>query len=241
MELQEKAEGKEKARIKDIRKREENKNQWRIWKFVSSDLRSTAVLVVETIQEGQKIRISERVELERAIMECLSKRFSLTTNSFSMSSTFTSSVGYLAERKGAEQILSGEIPEELNKNLDVTEFLKLLSIQGLQRKISSEIRPKDFINFWRKAKESTSSSFSGLHFGHYKCIVETEALVEFNAMFLNTVINTSTVLDRWKNGLSVMLEKIKGNINVDKLRGILLMEADYNFVSKLRIDVSFMN
>ena len=99
MELQEKYEGEEKARIKDIRKREENKNQWRIWKFVSSDLRSTAVLAVETIKEVQKIRISERVELERAIMECLSKRFSLTTNSFSISSTFTSSVGYLAERK----------------------------------------------------------------------------------------------------------------------------------------------
>ena len=29
-----------------------------------------------------------------------------------------------------------------------------------------------------------------------------------------------------------MLEKLKGNINVDKLRAILLMEADYNFLNK---------
>ena len=38
-----------------------------------------------------------------------------------------------------------------------------------------------------------------------------------------------------------MLEKVKGNINVEKLRGILLMEADYKFVSKLLIGVRLMN
>ena len=30
-----------------------------------------------------------------------------------------------------------------------------------------------------------------------------------------------------------MLEKIKGNIKVDKLRAILLMEADFNLINKL--------
>ena len=30
-----------------------------------------------------------------------------------------------------------------------------------------------------------------------------------------------------------MLEKTTGNIQVDKLRAILLMEADFNFLSKL--------
>ena len=94
-----------------------------------------------------------------------------------MSHTFTSSVGYLAEKEGAEQILSGEIPAELKLNADVTEFLSSLSVEAFRRMISSEIGPKDYIKFWRKAKKSTSSSFSGLHFGHYKSIVEMEDLV----------------------------------------------------------------
>ena len=34
-----------------------------------------------------------------------------------------------------------------------------------------------------------------------------------------------------------MLEKLKGNINVEKLQGILLMETDYNFLSKLFLGV----
>ena len=150
-------------------------------------------------------------------------------------------MGYLAEKEGARQILSGEISAGINYNSDIIEFLSLLSIPSLQRNISSEIRSEDFVNFWHKAKERTSSSFSGLHFGHYKCISDTKELVEFNSEFLNIVVNTGIVLERWTKVLSIMLEKTKGNINVEKLRGILLMEADYNFISKLLIEVRLMS
>ena len=37
---------------------------------------------------------------------------------------------------------------------------------------------------------------------------------------------------RWSRGLSVMLEKIRGCLVVNKLRSILLMEADFNAVNK---------
>ena len=40
-------------------------------------------------------------------------------------------------------------------------------------------------------------------------------------------------LKRLAKGLTVMLEKIEGNIRVDKLRAILLMEADFNQMNKL--------
>lgn len=39
-------------------------------------------------------------------------------------------------------------------------------------------------------------------------------------------------LPRWRNGLSVMLEKKKGVIEASKLRAILLMEADFNSGNK---------
>ena len=105
------------------------------------------MLAVEATQEGKTVKILERVQLERAIMQCLSKRFSLTTNLLSMSTTFTSSVGYLAEKTGADRILSGDIPPELNYNAEATDFLSLLSIQGLRRNIYSEITPKYYVNF----------------------------------------------------------------------------------------------
>ena len=36
------------------------------------------------------------------------------------------------------------------------------------------------------------------------------------------------------------MKKIKGNINLEKLQGILLMEADYNFISKLLLEIRLM-
>jgi hypothetical protein len=38
--------------------------------------------------------------------------------------------------------------------------------------------------------------------------------------------------DRWGHGLQVMLEKVAGVALVNKLRAILLMEGDFNYMNK---------
>ncbi len=48
-------------------------------------------------------------------------------------------------------------------------------------------------------------------------------------------------LERWANGLSVMLEKIYGCSLVNNLRAILLMEADFNFSNKVVYGVRIMD
>ena len=76
---------------------------------------------------------------------------------------------------------------------------------------------------------------SGLLFGNYKCAVDSPLLTAVHTLFSQLTVVRGISLRRWACGLSVMLEKVKGNINVEKLRGILLMEADYNFINKLLI------
>ena len=46
-------------------------------------------------------------------------------------------------------------------------------------------------------------------------------------------IRNRSPLVRWLNGLSLMLEKSKGNIQVEKLRALLLLEADLNAFHKI--------
>ena len=53
-------------------------------------------------------------------------------------------------------------------------------------------------------------------------------------------IASRSVIEKWMKGILGMLEKLKGNFNVDNLRGILLMELDYNFLSKLLLGVILM-
>ena len=48
-------------------------------------------------------------------------------------------------------------------------------------------------------------------------------------------------LQRWAHGMSVMLEKIKVDTRVDKLRAILLVEADFNQLNKLMFGHRMIN
>ena len=92
---------------------------------------------------------------------------------------------------------------------------------------------RDYQAHWKWSKECTSSSISGLHFGHWKAAAESNFLSKLHALFTDIVVSTGYSPIRWQQGLSVMLEKKKGVHIPSKLHAILLMEADFNFPNKL--------
>ena len=53
---------------------------------------------------------------------------------------------------------------------------------------------------------------------------------------MSTIVTaTGYSFDRWQNGLTVLLEKKEGLRIIQKLRAILLMEADFNMVNKIMV------
>jgi hypothetical protein len=85
---------------------------------------------------------------------------------------------------------------------------------------------------WKKVKEDTSLSQSGLHFGHYIAGMDCDYILQFHALLVLLTLKKGIALERWSNRLSVMLEKMFGMRLVSKLRAILLMEADFNAMNK---------
>jgi len=81
---------------------------------------------------------------------------------------------------------------------------------------------------WRQAREATSSSPSGIHFGHYMASMFNSTITIFNARLANLGFTTGYSLKRWQAGLNVMLEKQQGNLNIEKLCIILLFEGNFN-------------
>ncbi len=81
--------------------------------------------------------------------------------------------------------------------------------------------------------EETSSSESGLHFGHYKAGGKSDIIAHYNAARVTVTLAHAIQLERWSRGLSVMREKTLGVTLVSKLRAILLMEADFNATNKI--------
>jgi hypothetical protein len=73
---------------------------------------------------------------------------------------------------------------------------------------------------------------SRCHRGHYKAASYGRYLLAMHAAKLTLAASTSIPLARWGNGLTVLLEKVFGNINIDKMWAIHLLEADYIWLNK---------
>jgi len=72
------------------------------------------------------------------------------------------------------------------------------------------------------------SAPSAVHFRHYIAGTFNPTIAIFNARLANLGFTTGYLLKRWRMGLNVILEKMAGNFNVEKLRIILLFERDFN-------------
>jgi hypothetical protein len=90
------------------------------------------------------------------------------------------------------------------------------------------IMPEDFKHFWRKVNEFTSSSMSGVRYGHYKAAIQDILSTEILAQQLTVIARSGIPPESWSVGLQVMLEKIAGVCFVKKLQAIQLYEADFN-------------
>ena len=87
-------------------------------------------------------------------------------------------------------------------------------------------------------KESTSTSPSGLHLGHYKCPFKhvdeddrsslATRLYNIKAHFVNLSLRYGIIYKRWLQINAVMIEKIPGIYHIDKLRPLHIFEGDLN-------------
>ena len=85
---------------------------------------------------------------------------------------------------------------------------------------------------WKHKQESTSSSQSGLHFGHYVSGANSDLISDMHALKYSIALHHGIALSRWKSGLCVMLGKSPSVRLISKLRAILLMKADFNAANK---------
>jgi len=63
----------------------------------------------------------------------------------------------------------------------------------------------------------TSSSASGIHFGHYIAGTFNPEILVVNATLADIPLHTGFSYDCWKKGLNIMIEMSAGDFNVEKL------------------------
>ena len=216
-----------------ILRTEESRRCWRAINTSRGKKPQNGISAVDVNINGTWTRITKQDEVENAIMKNNSARFNLTVETPLMQPSVTANLGYLADSSLAQEILDGKY--EPNEDLDpyTNTFLSYIGTRQALPTLPAAITADDFKSYWKAARERTASSLSGRHFGHYKAAATSPFLCNIHASFQSAASQYGIYMSRWTKGLTVMLEKVENVIRVDKLRAILLMEADFNFINKL--------
>ncbi|KAI2513961.1 hypothetical protein MHU86_345 [Fragilaria crotonensis] len=89
-----------------------------------------------------------------------------------------------------------------------------------------QISEDDLFKGFRHWPESTSTSPSGRHLGHYKAIIQHPDLLLCTVQFLNIAITRGIAIPRWCHATNVLIEKDPGRPRINRLRIIHLFEAE---------------
>jgi hypothetical protein len=109
----------------------------------------------------------------------------------------------------------------------------MLYLRLSSKSIETTVSIFDYQDYWQGANEAISSSYSRIHFGHYKAASFDRNLSTLHAAKLSTCAKKGIPLARWGIGLTVLLEKTQGNNNIHKMWAIMLLEGDFNYYMKL--------
>ena len=75
--------------------------------------------------------------------------------------------------------------------------------------MQAEMTVEDSCKIFRKTKDSTASSPSGIHYGHYIAASECPELAAVNTIFMVTPFKAGKPLTRWTNSLHYMIQKLR--------------------------------
>jgi Reverse transcriptase (RNA-dependent DNA polymerase) len=180
----------------------------------------------------------EPAKLEQALLQHCHTQYRKAAESPFGSGPLQELLGYNGLTQASDYILAGTLFENYDPITfpEVKHFITEMVIPKELHHcnhINTEISEADFSKGIRKWRESTSTSPSGRHLGHYKAALKDRELTRGYSMMLNLPIRLGFSPQRWQQAISVLLEKDKGNPKIHRLRIIHLFEADYNLFLKL--------
>ena len=189
-------------------------------------------MVQVTQADGSIVEATSKKAVHAAIWDNIhDKRFILAEKAPICKGKLRGDFGYMAITPAAAAVLDGTYicPEGTDDGTrDLFEEIASLRQQIPENSVSMTLTGKRWQQRWRKAKEKTSSSESGIHFGYYIAGVQSDIISQHDAINTTLCNKWGISLDRWGRGMSCMLEKIPGCCLIEKLRSIILMEADFN-------------
>ena len=200
--------------------------------------------------EGWKVLSDETMITSRLLLRN-GTHLSMSGDSPFARGPLAEAIGLDGEGDGVEDMLNGTFDTDregldgIAASSEMRSFIKALQIPTSKltgdpvHTMQTDMTVEDSIEIFSGTKESTSSSPSGIHYGHYIAACENELLAAVNHIFMLTPFKVGRPLTRWVNSLHCMIQKMK-LAYVTKLRIVQLYEADFNTMLKFLLGYKLM-
>ena len=234
-----------KTALKQLQLREKQRAEARTIKRANGKLRANSglpmVIAPDPATRGQtRKECYTKQDIEEACIEENKRRFWQASDTPFMKPPIFDKVGPLGLGPGADEILeTGTLtldPGDEPLDDDTVQYIKQLQCPDHVTDLplsEAQITTTKNAQSWKAAKEATSSGDPLLHYGHCKATALHPHLGEFETFMRNIPFITGYSPQRWKRAVNVELLKKPGNFNVERLRTILLMEAQWNNNNKI--------
>jgi hypothetical protein len=182
--------------------------------------------------------VAERDQIERHLLDYNKASFRAASESPCGKGLIHDALTFSSLSPASINLLEGEVPQDWHHDDNVLrEFLASFAIPDKVRdagEIPTEITGDDVQYGFKHWRETTTTSPSGRHLGHYRSLIQHPVLLSCFVKFMNISVQSGISIPRWSQAINVMIEKEIGQPRINRLRIIHLFEADFNFFLKLQ-------
>ena len=220
--------------IKNMVRIEEQRDSARRIRYMNGTIRHSSGLTraVAPNENGEWVEMNTKYAMEEALRSENNRRFTQANDTPLMRGRIYDEFGTIPSQEITSAILDGTYIAPHDTAPEVNEVLTYLQLKD---SASAVWKPKPLTVEeckigWKNTTEKVSSAAKyGTHMGHWKAGFQNDHIAAIHTTMANVPYQTGYSPRRWQYGVNVMLEKEKGNARVDRLRTILLYEADFNF------------
>ncbi len=237
--------------LKNLRRIERQRKTFKKLRRIFKDLDHGRLSSVLTLQEKKTedepdkwVRITDSDTVQQLIQKRNEEHFNQASETPIGDPETMQMFGWDGNSDTCNKILEGEppahLPDRLKNEIADTFFQQFKTAAPT---LDTEISIQEFKEAFAKWKESTTTSPSQRHLGHYRSLmapdghIDEESLGEqimlIHYQMVCSTLATGTPLERWRNCISCHIEKDKGSPKLHRLRIIHIYEADYNLLLKL--------
>jgi hypothetical protein len=173
---------------------------------------------------GPWTTVTNPEDIAQHVCTANTRQYNQAVNTPFATEPLASYVGTTAATIADEDLISGNLPPEDILHLlqpETAQLLRTISTRNTQQahpSVDIEISMEAFQSCYKAVRESTSSSPSGRHVGHYKVAAMNDRLSSLHATMMAIPFRAGFSPRRWRRVVDIMLETQPGNSQIHRLR-----------------------